>query len=308
VVRVSVDGAIVHAGGSWEDYFRDEEGNPTRPVDSLLFREAGTAATTNAGKGFLVDDVELSSGPSEPLCVFSSTGTTMTLLADCTTDHTIAVPDTFTLDGAGHTITAVDPAGDHFRGAVVQNALAATTASVKNLGVSASNLATACDAGSDSLAGIRLAGAGGSITNNKVTGLQQGTSGDGCQEGDAIEVRRPTGAGSLAVTISGNVVSHYQKTGVLVSGSVTANLNHNTVDGYGKVDFIAQNGIQVSGGASGRLSFNSINDNNYTPKSYTACGLLIYKAGGVLVDKNNSYSGNEKDVCTYGKGGTFKPV
>jgi parallel beta-helix repeat protein len=308
VVRVSVDGAFKHTGGSWEDYFRDVEGNPTRTVDSLLFREAGAAASANLGKGFLVDDVELSSGPSEPACAFTTSGSTMTLVADCTTDHTITVPQGVTLEGAHNTITAVDPVGDHFRGAVVQNEAGATSASVHNLGVTVSNLMSACDAGSDTLAGIRLAGASGSITGNTVTGLQQGTSGDGCQEGDAIEVRRPTDAGSPPVTISGNTVSHYQKTGILVSGSVTATVANNTVDGYGKVDFIAQNGIQISGGATGRLSNNSISDNFYTPKSYTACGVLIYKAGGLLVDKNNSFSGNEKDVCTYGKGGTFKPV
>jgi len=26
----------------------------------------------------------------------------------------------------------------------------------------------------------------------------------------------------------------------------------------------------------------------------------------VLIDKTNTYTDNEKDVCTYGKGGTFK--
>ncbi|MFO7546389.1 MAG: hypothetical protein R6W77_12930, partial [Trueperaceae bacterium] len=55
-------------------------------------------------------------------CTFVDDGTVMTLTADCTTDATIFVPDGYTLDGAGFTITAVDPAGDHFRGAVVANA------------------------------------------------------------------------------------------------------------------------------------------------------------------------------------------
>jgi hypothetical protein len=72
-------------------------------------------------------------------------------------------------------------------------------------------------------------------------------SGGGCQEGDAIEVRRVTGAGSSAVTISGNHVSDYQKTGILVSGLVTATVADNTIDRYGKVGFIAQNGIQIRG-------------------------------------------------------------
>jgi hypothetical protein len=111
-------------------------------------------------------------------------------LADCTTDHTITVSNGFTLDGAHHTITAVDPVAGHFVGAVVQNA--STVANVKNLGVTTSNLATVCDGGADALAGIRLDGASGSITGNTVSGLQQGTSGDGCQEGNAIEVRNTT--------------------------------------------------------------------------------------------------------------------
>ena len=36
---------------------------------------------------------------------------TMTLTADITTDTTIIVPDGYTLDGNGYTITAVDVAG-----------------------------------------------------------------------------------------------------------------------------------------------------------------------------------------------------
>ena len=62
VVRVYVDGSLAHTGSSWEDYFRDCEGNETRTVDSLLFRASGTAAPANAGKGFLIDNVSLTSG------------------------------------------------------------------------------------------------------------------------------------------------------------------------------------------------------------------------------------------------------
>src|SRR4051812_46883187 len=72
---------------------------------------------------------------------------TMTLNADCTTDHSIAVPNNYTLDGAGHTIKAVDPAGDHFRGGVVQNGGAA--ANITNLKITTGTLADACDAGAD---------------------------------------------------------------------------------------------------------------------------------------------------------------
>jgi hypothetical protein len=53
-------------------------------------------------------------------CPSHTAGTTITLTADCTTTAPLTVPDGFTLDGAGHTIFAHDPAtGDVFRGAVV---------------------------------------------------------------------------------------------------------------------------------------------------------------------------------------------
>jgi hypothetical protein len=56
-----------------------------------------------------------------------------------------------------------------------------------------------------------------------------------------------------------------------------------------------------------------VTDNNYTPSKVTACGLLIYKAGGVSASKNgvsslkadNAINGNETDICNFGKGGGF---
>src|SRR5215212_3963548 len=71
VVRVFVDGALAHTGKSWEQYYREAETNPTRPVDSLLFRTGGTATPAAAGLGFLVDNVRLQSfggqnGPQGP--------------------------------------------------------------------------------------------------------------------------------------------------------------------------------------------------------------------------------------------------
>lgn len=70
VVRVYIDGKLAETGTSWEDYYRfDTESNPgltqnnSRTVDSLLFREAGTANFANLGKGYLVDNASLLSGP-----------------------------------------------------------------------------------------------------------------------------------------------------------------------------------------------------------------------------------------------------
>jgi Collagen triple helix repeat (20 copies) len=72
VVQVWVDGVLKHTGGSWEQYFRVAEGNPTRPVDSLLFRTSGTAQPMNSGLGFMFDNVAVTTpalgatGPEGP--------------------------------------------------------------------------------------------------------------------------------------------------------------------------------------------------------------------------------------------------
>lgn len=67
VVRVYVDGVLVHTGGSWEDYFRNDPeaiaDQNTHTVDSLIFRTGGPAVPTTAGNGFLVDNLSLLSGP-----------------------------------------------------------------------------------------------------------------------------------------------------------------------------------------------------------------------------------------------------
>lgn len=303
VVKVYVDGVLKATGTTWEDYYRlDPEqagnGNVVPAVSKLLFRESGTADAANAGKGFLVDNVTLASSAATNACDFAISGNTMTLLADCETDHTILVPEGFTLDGAGHKITAVDPAGDHFRGAVVKNGGA--TATVTNVEITASGLADICDGGDDRLRGILFDGAAGSITNVNVHGVRQGLS--GCQEGNAIEVRNYPGSTVLSVTIDNNIVSDYQKNGITLTGKVNGTVTNNTVTGNGPIDYIAQNGIQVGFGASALVRGNSVSGNYYTPTSWTACGLLFYEAAGVKQQANTLFA-NEVNLCNFGRGG-----
>ena len=240
-------------------------------------------------------------------CQFSDNvlTSTRTLLADCDTSHTISVPNGWTLDGAGHSITAKDPADDHFRGAVVRNA--GTSASVRNLTVTASSLNDVCDGGDDRLRGILLDGASGSILNNHVLGINQGAS--GCQEGNAIEVRNAPFDNSgvdTTVLISSNEVRDYQKGGIVANGSVNATVVNNTVDGVGPVNYIAQNGVQFGFGATGVAENNTVTDNFYTGPDL-GCGLLFFDADGVK-QKKNTFSGNEKDICNFGRGGGGSPT
>lgn len=225
----------------------------------------------------------------------------VSLIADCTTDQTLPVPDGWTFDGAGFTVTAVDPANGHFVGAVIRNA--GTTTHVRNVTVTASDLVDACDGGDDRLRGILLDGSAGSVTDSTVVGINQGTS--GCQEGNAIEVRNApfdTTGPDLAVTVSGNEIRDYQKTGIIANGSLAATVVDNVVEGSGPVDHIAQNGIQVGFGATATVQRNTVTANSFTPASFESCGLLFFQADGVRQSRN-TLGGNERDLCNFGRGG-----
>lgn len=69
VVKIYIDGVLKTTGTSWEDYFRFCEGNPTRPVDSMLFRTGSGPPypqfPANAGKGFLIDNA-VSASSTQP--------------------------------------------------------------------------------------------------------------------------------------------------------------------------------------------------------------------------------------------------
>lgn len=67
VVKVWIDGVLVHTGTSWENYYRfDSESafeQSPRIVKTVLFRESGGANPANAGGGFLIDNYSALSGP-----------------------------------------------------------------------------------------------------------------------------------------------------------------------------------------------------------------------------------------------------
>lgn len=75
VVKVYVDGDLKHTGTTWEDYFRwctesgggvinDTTADVSRTVDSLLFRAGGSSVPSVLGKGYLIDNLTLYSGPA----------------------------------------------------------------------------------------------------------------------------------------------------------------------------------------------------------------------------------------------------
>jgi len=127
---------------------------------------------------------------------------------------------------------------------------------------------------------------------------------DGTQHG--IDIAWRNGAtGSLDLS----QVYDYQKGGVLADGAGTSvSVTNNVVRGLGPVPFIAQNGVQVSRGATGNVNGNFIEDNEYTGCSKadakaTGCtftestGILLFQVDQSLVDtSNNTYRDNDVNL------------
>ena len=218
-----------------------------------------------------------------PPCSVTVEDAKVTLQADCTTESTVFIPDGYTFDGAEHVLTAVDPQGGRFLGAVLRNR--GPAAHVRSLTVEGRALTGAgpCDDGANALSGIRLEGASGSIVDSEVVDLYQPGGNGGCQEGTAIEVRNAWDAASvLRVDVLRNRVAGYQKAGILCSGRLDVRVEANTVEGGGPVAAIARNGIQVSAGATGQVTGNAVTGNAYTGPIYVASGILV--VGGPFYD------------------------
>ena len=108
-------------------------------------------------------------------------------------------------------------------------------------------------------------------------------------------------------TVSGNVVTKYQKGGIVVNGpGASVTISGNTVTGEGRVAYIAQNGIQVGRGATGTITGNTVTGNAYTgANNASSTGILLiggYVFGpittGVSVT-NNTLTNNDMGVYVY---------
>lgn len=232
--------------------------------------------------------------PAAAACVFTTGPVTMVLTADCTTDVSILVPHGVTLDGAGNTITAVDPPGGHFVGGVIQNEPGATLAHVKNVIVTVKNLADVCDAGADRLRGIIFDGASGSIRNNSVINVTQQSS--GCQEGNSIEVRKEpfdgTHPDTAKVAIEGNLVSGFMKSGIVCNGDVDCRIKANSVGASANQFNLAANGIQIAFGAIGKIERNHIAGNQWLGGDDTDATAILAFCPSRAEIRDNTITGN----------------
>jgi hypothetical protein len=140
--------------------------------------------------------------------------------------------------------------------------------------------------------GIAYYNAGGTISNSEVKNIIDDPF-SGVQHGVGIYIYNDDGV-ARTVDILDNIVYNYQKTGIAVAGDdLTANIDGNKVTGKGNTGTTAQNGIQLSYGATGSVTNNEVKGNYYTGGGWAASNILLYQATGTVnVEGNTLINGN----------------
>jgi parallel beta-helix repeat protein len=147
--------------------------------------------------------------------------------------------------------------------------------------------------------GIRVdMGGSAAIRENHLTDIHDEPF-SGCQNGIGIGVGRDSEGQTGSATIQKNTIDDYQKDGIIVSNvGSSADIRDNTISGVGPTAIIAQNGIQVAGGATANVQHNDVSQNIYSPQTVVATGILLFNPGSVTVDHNEA-SSNDVNIYAF---------
>ena len=150
--------------------------------------------------------------------------------------------------------------------------------------------------------GIFVGGsANADIHDNKILDIRDEPI-SGCQNGVGIQIGRSSLSTTGTATITDNEISGFQKNGITVDNAGSnATITGNTVTGAGAVTFIAQNGIQVSRGATAEVNNNTVSGHSYTPANWVSTGMLFYEAN-VNTDNNTVIENQIGIYHLYGSG------
>lgn len=246
------------------------------------------------------------------VCTASQTsGTTITLTADCATTDNLTVPDGFTLNGAGHTITATDASlASPLLGAVLSNAAGATSMNIENLTVRGAYLPRAANDATTNAPffGIQFLSASGSVTNVTVTGITRHQT---YNFGQGIQIDATNGT-PQTLTVTNAQVTDFQKNGLTANGAATMNVTGSTL---GPPDTtiplppppvpgnIAQNSVQYFN-SSGVFAHNTVVTYTADNSVSSSTGMLLFTADNVTVDHNTITGPSGADIGINVSGGT----
>jgi len=133
------------------------------------------------------------------------------------------------------------------------------------------------------------------IRGNAITQIRE-MQDSGAQDGFGVVVGRNFLESFSTALVAGNLISDYQKGGVLVDGaSATTEDNSRSLVAANFIqadetlqDNLAPNGVQVSRGADGGVVRNAISENQFSgnPDAGTGSGIILFQPGQVLAREN----------------------
>ena len=251
----------------------------------------GTTSCSNSGSGSQIT----------PYCTIQkgvnsvANGGTVRISAG-TYSEQVSIPsgkNNITLRGAGNNTIIKAPSSLTAGGIIVDNSAKGLT--LEDLSVSGPFQAAGCN---DNEYGVYFEnGSSGTISDSSVVNIEDANVAlRGCQQAIAIRAGQQSTSKVASITVVGTTITGYQKGAIVVDNTGSNGvIERNTITGYGPVSFTAQNGIQISRGATATVTQNKVSGNEYTGDNgvTTATGILLYQAGKVTISQNTA---NSNDV------------
>lgn len=152
--------------------------------------------------------------------------------------------------------------------------------------------------------GIGYRNAGGTVDDAQIIDIRDNPISGG-QHGVAVYAFADNGT-NRSLNVTDSSLSGFQKNGTVFTGAnLTVNFSGNTVIGAGAINFTAQNGVQLSGGAAGTISNNVISGFAFTPFTFSSAGVLVTGAAGPVATTGNHVSESMVDIWYINVGGNI---
>ena len=178
----------------------------------------------------------------------------------------------------------------------------ATGVSFDSLVVSGPFTDTACEGAQTTHYGVFIIGGGSATLKHDVITKIRPVDDSllGCQDGVGLRAGSSFLGQVGSVVLQDSVVNRYEKGGVVVDGPGSSGvIQNNVVTGDGPTGLTAQNGIQVSRGATGSVQGNTVTANEYTGDGTYSAGITLYQAGTGVTAQSNKLSDNDVGLDVY---------
>lgn len=258
---------------------------------------------TLSGSGVSTINVGSSGNPQNAIDIADS-GTTINLATATYTAPLTIINKNITINGNGIGNTIISgPVGgvpsENSRNPLIY-VNGSTNTVIQNLTVNGNNIGFPVNG---NITGIYYLNAGGSVTNTNITQIANSAPPyGGGQQGVAIRAEVNSG-GPFTFAATNNTIDHFQKAAIVVAGSpITATVSNNTIEGLGVVSEPASIGIQLSAGASGTVTGNSISG-LINGDHAQSDGILLFSAGSNILVSGNTVTNNDEGILSLDTGG-----